>query len=55
MATIHSRAAARLMLSPAVLMLLGWMIIPLSMAVYFSFLHYNLLIPGTHDFIGFAN
>ncbi|AXS42806.1 sugar ABC transporter permease [Breoghania sp. L-A4] len=55
MATAHSRIAARLMISPAVLLLLGWMIIPLSMTVYFSFLHYNLLIPGDHPFIGFAN
>ncbi|WP_319772341.1 sugar ABC transporter permease [Breoghania sp.] len=55
MATTHSRAAARLMISPAVLLLLGWMIVPLSMTVYFSFLHYNLLIPGAHDFIGLAN
>jgi sorbitol/mannitol transport system permease protein len=31
MATQHSRAAARLMISPAVLLLLGWMLIPLSM------------------------
>ncbi len=55
MATTHSRTAARLMISPAVLMLLGWMIVPLSMTIYFSFLHYNLLIPGSHDFIGLAN
>jgi len=43
------------MISPAVLLLLGWMIIPLSMTIYFSFLHYNLLMPGTHDFVGFTN
>ena len=55
MATQHSRAAARLMISPAVLLLLGWMIIPLSMTIYFSFLNYNLLIPGAHNFIGFDN
>ncbi|GHE04379.1 sugar ABC transporter permease [Defluviimonas sp. 20V17] len=55
MATKHSRAAARLMISPAVLLLLGWMIIPLSMTVYFSFLNYNLVIPGPHNFIGFKN
>ncbi|MGB8624486.1 MAG: sugar ABC transporter permease [Paracoccaceae bacterium] len=55
MSTQHSRAAARLMISPAVLLLLGWMIIPLSMTIYFSFLHYNLLMPGTHDFVGFTN
>ena len=55
MATKHSRAAARLMISPAVLVLLGWMIVPLAMTVYFSFLNYNLLIPGAHNFIGFDN
>ncbi|MCF1503724.1 carbohydrate ABC transporter permease [Afifella sp. H1R] len=55
MATAHSRSAARLMISPAVLLLLGWMLIPLSMTLYFSFLRYNLLMPGTHDFIGFMN
>ncbi|MDA3889931.1 MAG: sugar ABC transporter permease [Allgaiera sp.] len=55
MATKHSRAAARLMISPAVLLLLGWMIIPLSMTIYFSFLNYNLVIPGPHNFIGFRN
>ncbi len=55
MATAHSRAAARLMISPAVILLLGWMIIPLSMTIYFSFLHYNLLMPGNNDFIGFTN
>ncbi|WP_067222461.1 carbohydrate ABC transporter permease [Stappia indica] len=55
MATAHSRAAARVMISPAVILLLGWMIIPLSMTVYFSFLSYNLLMPGMEEFIGFGN
>ncbi len=55
MATRHSRLAARLMISPAVILLLGWMIVPLAMTVYFSFLNYNLLIPGPHNFIGFEN
>jgi sorbitol/mannitol transport system permease protein len=55
MATQHSRAAARLMISPAVLLLLGWMIVPLAMTLYFSFLNYNLLHAGPHDFIGFRN
>lgn len=55
MATQHSRTAARFMISPAVLVLLGWMIIPLSMTVYFSFLRYNLIMPGTEEFIGFLN
>ncbi|WP_102223750.1 carbohydrate ABC transporter permease [Acidimangrovimonas sediminis] len=55
MATQHSRAAARLMISPAVILLLLWMIVPLAMTVYFSFLNYNLLMPGAHNFIGFEN
>ncbi|WP_026318988.1 carbohydrate ABC transporter permease [Amorphus coralli] len=55
MATAHSRSAARLMISPAVLLLLGWMAIPLSMTIYFSFQRYNLLMPGTNEFIGFLN
>lgn len=55
MATAHSRSVARLMISPSVLLLLGWMIIPLALTVYFSFLSYNLLTPGMHDWIGFMN
>ncbi len=43
------------MISPAVLLLLGWMIVPLSMTIYFSFLSYNLLMPGMEEFIGFTN
>ncbi|MBX2853511.1 MAG: sugar ABC transporter permease [Rhodobacteraceae bacterium] len=55
MATAHSRMTARLMISPAVIMLLGWMIVPLSMTLYFSFLRYNLLMPGMEEWIGFTN
>ncbi len=55
MATQHSRAAGRLMLSPAVILLLGWMLIPLSLTVYFSFLRYNLLMPGMEEWTGFLN
>ena len=43
------------MISPSVLLLLGWMIIPLSMTLYFSFLDYNLLTPGDRDWIGLLN
>lgn len=46
MATAHSRALARLMVSPSVILLLMWMIVPLGMTLYFSFLRYNLLMPG---------
>lgn len=55
MATKASRSAARLMISPAVLLLLGWMIVPLCMTIYFSFLRYNLLQPGTNPFVGWEN
>ena len=55
MATIHSRAAARFMISPSVLLLLGWMLIPLSLTVYFSFLRYNLLMPGMEEWTGWTN
>jgi len=43
------------MISPAVLVLLGWMLIPLGMTLYFSFLRYNLLSPGEETFTGFKN
>ena len=55
MATKHSRAAARLMISPAVLLLLGWMIVPLAMTLYFSFQRYNLLMPGMEEWAGLTN
>ena len=55
MATQHSRSAARLMISQAVILVFLWMIVPLAMTLYFSFLNYNLLRPGTHDFVGFRN
>jgi sorbitol/mannitol transport system permease protein len=43
------------MISPAVLLLLGWMLVPLSMTVYFSFLYYNLLQPGATPYAGWDN
>jgi sorbitol/mannitol transport system permease protein len=43
------------MMSPAVLLLLGWMLVPLTMTIYFSFLRYNLLNPGTESFTGWTN
>ncbi|WP_126977791.1 carbohydrate ABC transporter permease [Frigidibacter oleivorans] len=55
MATQASRAAGRLMLSPAVILLLAWMIVPLAMTLYFSFLRYNLLMPGMEEWTGFDN
>ncbi|PKP73652.1 MAG: sugar ABC transporter permease [Alphaproteobacteria bacterium HGW-Alphaproteobacteria-6] len=55
MATQARRAAARLMISPAVILLLCWMIVPLAMTLYFSFLRYNLLMPGTEAWTGLTN
>lgn len=55
MATAYTRSAARFMISPAVLLLLAWMVVPLSMTIYFSFLRYNLLMPGMEQWIGFTN
>ncbi len=55
MSTQHSRSAARIMISPAVLLLLAWMIVPLVLTVYFSLLRYNLLSPGTERFVGLMN
>jgi len=43
------------MISPSVVLLLGWMIVPLSMTIWFSFQSYNLLSPGTEEFIGLLN
>ncbi|AMY67536.1 carbohydrate ABC transporter permease [Frigidibacter mobilis] len=55
MATQASRLAGRLMISPAVVLLLLWMIVPLGMTLYFSFLRYNLLMPGMESWAGFDN
>lgn len=55
MATQHQRTLARLMVAPSVLLLLGWMIVPLAMTLWFSFQSYNLLSPGMEQFIGWTN
>ena len=59
MATQHSRSAARLMMAPAVILLLGWMLVPLTMTLYFSFKRYLPLrgdsLAGGLDWVGFAN
>ncbi|MGU9957554.1 MAG: carbohydrate ABC transporter permease [Arenicellales bacterium WSBS_2016_MAG_OTU3] len=41
--------------APSVVVLFLWMIVPLGMTVYFSFLRYNLLDPGNESFIGLLN
>ena len=42
-------------MSPSVLLLLGWMLVPLTMTIYFSFLRYNLLNTGTESYTGWTN
>ena len=42
-------------MAPAVLTLLLWMIVPLLMTLYFSFVNYNLMQPGEHPFVGLEN
>lgn len=55
MATQQSRSAARLMMAPAVILLLGWMLVPLTMTLYFSFKKYLPLRGGDLGWVGFDN
>lgn len=55
MATRHSRSAARMMMAPAVVLLLGWMLAPLLMTLYFSFRQYLPLRGGDLGWAGFDN
>ena len=55
MSTQASRSAARLMLSPAVVLLLIWMIVPLALTLWFSVQRYNLQYPDRSGFIWFQN
>jgi len=55
MATLHTKAAARAMMAPAVIVLLIWMIVPLAMTLYFSTLNYTLYNPLSQPFVGFEN
>ena len=46
---------ARLLQTPSVVLLLIWMLVPLSMTLYFSFMRYNLLQIDPIEFDGFTN
>ena len=50
-----NRLLPRLLMAPAVLTLVLWMIVPLGMTLYFSFVSYNLMQPGEHPFAGLEN
>jgi len=54
-ATQNSRSAARVMLAPAVILLLGWMLVPLTMTLWFSFRKYLPLRGGDQGWVGFDN
>jgi polyol transport system permease protein len=45
----------RFMVSPSVIVLALWMVVPLSMTIYFSLIRYNLLYPGDNEFVGLEN
>ncbi len=49
------RLLPRALMAPAVLTLVLWMIVPLLMTLYFSFVNYNLMQPGEHTFARFEN
>ncbi|CAA6815155.1 MAG: Various polyols ABC transporter, permease component 1, partial [uncultured Thiotrichaceae bacterium] len=51
----ESRLTPRLLLTPAVSTLLLWMIVPLVMTIYFSFIRYNLMQPDLSGFVGWEN
>ncbi len=55
MATQHSRSAARFMMAPAVFLLLVWMLVPLSMTLWFSFRRFLPLRGGDQGFVWFEN
>ncbi len=46
MATQQTRTLGKLAVAPSVIALFLWMIVPLAMTIYFSFLRYNLLDPN---------
>jgi sorbitol/mannitol transport system permease protein len=52
---VKNRLLPRLLLTPAVLTLLLWMIVPLVMTLYFSVIRYNLMQPDQVGFVGLEN
>ncbi len=50
-----NRLLPRLLMTPAVVSLFLWMIVPLVMTLYFSLIRYNLLQPDQSGFVGLDN
>ena len=55
MATRQTASLARLMRAPAIILLLIWMIVPLGMTLYYSFLNFNLLNTASVSWAGWFN
>ena len=55
MATAQTRTLSRVMMAPAVIVLLIWMIVPLVMTLWFSFQNYSLINPMMTGFAGWGN
>lgn len=55
MATRQTHTLARILMAPAVVALLVWMIVPLALTIYFSFRNYNLLNPARVSWAGLEN
>ncbi len=55
MIILNFRSISRLMMAPAVTLLLAWMLIPLSMTLWFSFKKYLPLRGGDLGWVGFEN
>ncbi len=53
--TTKTRMLPRLLLAPAVGTLFLWMIVPLVMTLYFSFIRFNLMQPDVTGFAGIEN
>ncbi len=55
MATRQTQSLARLMRAPAIILLLIWMIVPLAMTLYYSFMNYSLMNPAPPSWAGLFN
>ncbi|MBV1703953.1 MAG: sugar ABC transporter permease [Hyphomicrobiales bacterium] len=55
MATRQGQALGRLAVAPAVAALAAWSIVPLALAIYYAFLHYQLDNPDNTFFAGWSN
>ena len=46
---------ARWLQAPSIIVLLLWMVVPLSLTIYFSTIRYNLMYPERTGFVGLSN